>query len=67
MIEASFNFIFTSRQTFTSIHEFTVHQMFHESEKKSEEDVLATDDVKPPRKKSDIVCELCGKTYTTIG
>lgn len=39
--------------------------MFHESKKKSEKDVLETE--KPPKKKADVICEQCGKTYTTIG
>lgn len=51
------------QKTFTTLHGYSVHKMFHDSKGKLDEDVLAT----KPRKKAEIICELCGKTYTTIG
>lgn len=54
-------------QTFVSLHAYTVHQMFHESKKKSDGDVFGAESIKPEKRKTDVICELCGKTYTTIG
>lgn len=48
---------------FTTLHGYHVHMMFHDSKSKNGEDVLAT----KPKRKAEIICELCGKSYTTIG
>lgn len=41
--------------------------MFHENQKKAEQDVLMTVPLKSAKKKAEIICELCGKSYTTMG
>lgn len=61
-----FLIIFLS-QTFSSLHGYTVHQMFHDSSKKCEKDVFISKSSKTEKKKPEVICELCGKTYTTIG
>jgi hypothetical protein len=52
-------------QIFPSLYTFTVHQMFHGTKKDPEKDALESS--KPVKKKAEVICELCGKIYTTIG
>lgn len=50
------------QKTFTSLHNYNVHMMFH-TKKQEDKDVLLS----KPKRKADVICELCGKAYTTVG
>ena len=68
--QSDVNFIiFLNFQTYTTLQGYTVHQIFHEChlKKQSDEDVLGANKEKPVKRKGDVICEVCGKTYTTIG
>lgn len=41
--------------------------MFHDSNKSIEKDVLDDPKPKPLKKKPEVICEICGKIYTTVG